>query len=170
MSRDKRPILQIPFTTKDYLLEGSSWLLLTALWVYTIYAYQYLLPDNIAIHFNVGGKPDDYGHKASIFILPVVASFICIGFYYLCKVPHLFNYPGKITEENALTQYQSSIALLRIIKLIVIAGFFYINYTIISRAPSSTTQLSVWFLPLFIGSILTTVTVYIYRSGKKKSS
>jgi hypothetical protein len=66
----------------------------------------------------------------------------------LNKFPHIFNYPIKVTDENALQLYLKATRMLRVIKLIVVLLFSWIEWQICHVADDS--RLPVWFLPLVI--------------------
>ncbi len=71
------------------------------------------LPDTIPTHFDIYGQPNAYGSKAALLIYPGLALGITLLFQGLCRFPWVFNYPVRITEENAPRQYQRGRLLLR---------------------------------------------------------
>ena len=64
-----------------------------------------VLPDRIPIHFGFSGKPDAWGDKLMIWLLPTVATIMFVTLTAVSRYPHTFNYPVRITEENARHQY-----------------------------------------------------------------
>ena len=83
------------------------------MWLLTFYAIVIAsLPDTIPIHFNLKGTPDGYGKKLNLLITPLVSTVIYIGMTIINRYPHLFNYPVKINEKNAVEQYLLATALL----------------------------------------------------------
>ncbi|MEN9832077.1 MAG: hypothetical protein RLZZ487_1682, partial [Pseudomonadota bacterium] len=104
MTPEERPKLKIQLTPTDQIFELLGWGVLLALWIWTGTSYS-SLPDTIPTHFNAAGEADGFGRKASIVSLPVVASLLYIGLTLLNRVPHSFNFPTPITQDNALRQY-----------------------------------------------------------------
>jgi hypothetical protein len=84
------------------------------------------LPQSIPVHFGFSGQPDAWGDKAAIWILPVVAVVFDAIWVVLANYPHTFNYPVRITEENARVQYQLARSLLAWLKVEMIWLFMWI--------------------------------------------
>ena len=162
-----RPKIQLQLSSFDKFLEKTGILAILILWVVTVYAY-INLPDTIPTHFNFSGKPDSYGAKATLFLLPVLGTLIFFGFSILSKRPHIFNYPTTITAANAKKQYGYVTRMLRILKtsilFILIAVVIFTSLT----ATGKTRGFSAWFLPCIIGFILIPVGYYITKSFAAK--
>jgi len=86
----------------------------------------------------------------------------------LNRYPHIFNYPQSITEANAKAMYTSATTLLRIIKLIIVVFTMLIMIEMIRSARAGHSQLTWWFIPAFVLSLLIPVVISIYTSFKKK--
>lgn len=114
-----RPKIKLTLTPTDKLLEILGWGILVAMWILVVFIYSNL-PPTIPIHFNASGAADRYGSKSMIWGLLLVGSAMYIGMTYLTKYPYIFNYPNKITEENALRQYTIAAELVRCIKLLLV--------------------------------------------------
>lgn len=71
------------------------------------------LPNTVPTHFGMTGQVDGYGPKATLFIFPAVGLFITVLFQVMCRYPWLFNFPVRITAENAARQYVRGRLLLR---------------------------------------------------------
>ena len=167
MSLEGRPKLKVQLTTTDKLLELLGWGVLLALWVWTGTSYS-SLPDSIPTHFNAAGEADDYGRKASIFGLPVVASLLYIGLTLLNRVPHIFNFPTPVTQENALIQYTNATRMIRSLKLILVVVFGGISFQTIQQANGETDGLGVWFLPVTLGLIFLPLIYFVIKSFQTK--
>ena len=170
-SPEIRPILKLKLTRTDYLLESASFLGLVATWIIAFIAYQ-SLPDIIPTHYGIKGQADDWGSKSTIFILPVISLVLIIGMSILNRFPHIFNYPVKVTEENALQLYRKGTLLIRIIKVIIVILFLFIEWRICDI--SGNNQFPVWFLfvVLIIPVILPVIMAFILTgktlSGKRR--
>jgi uncharacterized membrane protein len=167
MSLESRPKLKVQLTTTDKLLELFGWGVLLALWDWTGTSYS-SLPDSIPTHFNAAGEADDYGRKASIFGLPVVASLLYIGLTLLNRVPHIFNFPTPVTQENALIQYTNATRMIRSLKLILVVVFGGISFQTIQQANGETDGLGVWFLPVTLGLIFLPLIYFVIKSFQTK--
>ena len=115
---EKRPVLNLPYTTTETAVQLATAAILLAAWI-VAWRYHQILPETIPIHFNFEGKPDGYGEKGYIFGMPAIATIISIVLALLSQVPHQFNYLVQITEANAEKQYRSGRMLLFAISLII---------------------------------------------------
>jgi len=122
----ERPKIKLQLSAFDKARETAGYLMIVILWLFTLFAY-FNLPNNIPVHFNASGKPDNYGGKISILILPIVAAVVFFTITFLNKYPHVFNYATPITEENAAQQYTYGTRMLRFLKLAVAINFTLIN-------------------------------------------
>jgi len=91
----ERPRLKIELTISDKIFEFVGWLLVILVWGLTIMNYSNL-PNTIPTHYNALGQADAFGGKASILLLPIVATVLFIGITIINKFPHIFNYPIKL--------------------------------------------------------------------------
>lgn len=129
----KKPKINLKRTTTDLILELLTLAVLIFSWVDIIIHYP-KLPGNIPIHFNGSGQPDAWGDPSTIFLLPIIGTLICIGLFYLNRFPHIFNYPQKITENNAKEMYQKATMMMRILNLTTILILTFISYQTIQTA------------------------------------
>lgn len=108
------------------------------------------LPEEIPIHFNAAGKVDGYGTRKFIWVLPTIGLFIFLLIYWINKFPHRFNFPRKVTQENASELYKATQRMLRIMNTLIICSFLFITINIYQSAQNGDGQLGVWFLPVFL--------------------
>ncbi|MBS3992757.1 MAG: DUF1648 domain-containing protein [Bacteroidetes bacterium] len=155
-----RPIINVPSTETNRFL---NWFIVLLLMVYIAYVFTQFnaLPDTIPTHFGKDGVADSYGAKKSIWLLPGIALLMSIGLSIASKYPHLFNYPVKVTHENAFRLYSFGIKLIQFTSIYVILLFFYISYVTIKIANNPSSEgLHAGFLPIIIvSSLLFTVFV-----------
>ena len=77
---NNKPKTKIPFQTIDFVIELVSITLLLLMWLHAIIEYN-SLPDTIATHFNGSGKADDYGSKLMIWLMPIIATVMYVGYF-----------------------------------------------------------------------------------------
>ena len=167
MNLDK-PKIQLILTTTDRVLDGIALGGLAILWTYTIVSYA-SLPTTIPTHFNFKGEIDNYGNKAALFILPVIMSLVVLGMTYLNKYPHIFNYPRKITAENAEYEYRKATRLIRIIKAVISIFAVLITITIVQSSKAGYSTMKWWMLPVFIIAMITPIIISLFSKKKNKS-
>ena len=164
---EKRPKIEIKLTQTDKILEAIGYSMLVIYWVMTIVSFS-TLPENIPIHYNGLGEVDNYGGKASIFLLPIIGTFLFTILTVLNKNPENFNYNVEINEENAEKQYTNSTKMMRLMKLIVVFIFLMIDYLTIQTSKGNSEGLGKWFLPLTFGLIFIPMGYFAYKSHKFK--
>ena len=164
---EKRPKIAIILSPTDKVIEILSWAALVMLWMVPLISY-FKLPDIVPIHFSASGKVNGYGHKMSIFILPVLCVFIFTGLTWLNKVPHLFNYPQSITASNAAEQYALATRMMRYLKLSVIIVFLIIEIVICLAALGIIKAPGIGFLPILIAIIMAPVVYFLIKVYKAK--
>lgn len=161
------PKINIELSSSDKLIEVISWI--TFIFVWAIIAVNYsTLPDMIPTHFDAIGQPDNFGNKAMIFILGFILTFVFGMMTLLNKVPHIFNYPVKITGENAHYQYKNATKLIRYIRLSIVFLFTYIIIMTIKIAHNEAVGLGIWSLAVFLVIIFGPILNYLYNSFQTK--
>ena len=93
------------------------------------------------------GRPDNYGNKLTLFLLPVIGSIVYAGLTYLNKYPWVFNYMVQITEENTEQQYIFATRILRIVKCSIMLAFSIVALYTYWAALDKTDIPGWWFLP-----------------------
>ncbi len=161
-----RPLTRPEYEPVDWLLEILALLTLFSFLGYVIYIYQQL-PDIIPTHFNAAGLADDYGGKNDIWMLPGVTVLLYFMLTLVNFIPHKFNYPTKITPQNAVRQYALATRLIRILKVVIMVMFFYIGYATVSVSYGKSSGIGVWFIPVFLGFVFIPMIIYFIRSSKK---
>jgi len=164
---DKRPKIELILTKTDKIIELIGYLILIAFWITIIISYKNL-PEQIPVHYNGLGEADDYARKASIFLLPIIGTFLFIILTFIVKNPETFNYSVKITEQNAESQYRNSIRMMRIIKIILVVIFFLIDYKTMETSLKKSEGLGHWFLPFILGMVFLPIIYFAYKSYKLK--
>lgn len=162
---EKRPKIEIKLTQTDKIIEAIGYLILIVFWIMNIVSFSNL-PEKIPIHYNGLGIVDNYGSKSTIFILPVVGTFLFTLLTVLNKYPENFNYLVEITQKNAEKQYVNSIKMIQKLKIILLLLFVFIDFITIQASKGNSEGLGKWFLPFMIGLIFIPILYFIYKSSK----
>lgn len=164
---NKRPVLKLSLTGWEKVFEVLS--VLGVLFVFLlIYQSWGILPDRIPTHFGFTGQPDAWGNKATLFFLPIMTVAMYLLLTIVSRFPHTFNYPGKITEENAATQYLMARHLIAVLKVETIWLFAYIQWVTIEVAQGKAPGLSNLFLPIVLVVMVGTIVVYFYKARENR--
>ena len=125
------------------------------------------LPGEIPIHFNAAGKADGWGSPLMIFLLPLIGWGL-FGLMHLISQanPKNFNYPVKITEQNAQPQYNLARDLMQLITLVSILFFGYITWVMIKAAGGGEANLGWAFIILFVAALGGAIGWYLYQAKK----
>jgi len=165
----KLPKIELKLSKFDLFLEIIGWVLFVVFWIWIILEY-FNLPETIPTHFNFQGEIDSYGSKSSLFLLPAFSTFIFIALSWINRYPHIFNYPVKITEENAETQYRIATRLMRIMKITVQTSFMLIFFIVI-QSINGVENYNILLITLLIFIIIIAPVVYfimkMYNSAKR---
>ena len=94
-------IPQRDFSSSGKLLVSAITSIFVLMWIFALFAY-YNLPNVIPTHFDMKGKPDDFGDKSSFLLTTFVLSITPLIFIILVRYrfvlinryPHLINLPG----------------------------------------------------------------------------
>lgn len=153
----------------DYLMEIAG---LAALLCLIIMPFIFLkeLPDALPKHFKLNGEADSYGGPGIIWSLPITGVILYIGMTLLIRFPHLINYPVKVTAEVADRMYQIGTGTVRVLKLLVVLSFTYINYQTIRIGLDEASGLGRFYLPVFLALIATIIGIMIFKMIKLKPS
>lgn len=165
--RAKRPIIKLPLRKEEVILELLSLASIIGM-ILIIVQFWADLPQKIPTHFGAAGQADGWGNKNSIFQLPVIAVFLYLLLTIINQFPHIFNYPWKITEENARIQYQIARTSNTIIKTEILLVFTYLQWSTVQVALGKSSGLGILFLPLFLLIVFGTLAAFIYVSAKHR--
>jgi len=161
-----RPKLSIKKDSLDHLVALIGLLGLIVLIIVPSYYYT-ALPDIIPIHFGADGSPDGYGSKKMIWLLPIIGIILYLGMKTLLNYPHTFNYPTKITEENAYHQYQQATKMIRAMNTAIVNVFAYLTYASIQTALGNKDGLGTYFTVSFFALIFGIIGFYLVKALRK---
>lgn len=162
---ENRPQIEIPLTTFDKIQEKGAWILFLTLWCAPFWFWT-SLPEQVPTHFGFDGSPDHWGSKNTIFLLPIITTFLFALLTIVNRYPHSFNYLKPITPENALGQYTSATRMIRKLKMLLLFWFNVILWQIVQTAQGMQQMLGKGFIFLFLGSILGLIGYHTYQMSK----
>lgn len=161
-----KPKIKIPKEPIDRFIETTGIIALLILFGLPIY-YLSDLPEIIPIHFNAKGIPDSFKGKNMIWLLPILGGVLYIVVFYVNKFPHLFNYPQKITADNAPHYYKIASRMNRVLNSFVACIFAYMTFSIIQTALSQTNGLGPYFIYLVVGLMLAILIYFTFQLMRK---
>ncbi|WP_077617425.1 DUF1648 domain-containing protein [Bacillus sinesaloumensis] len=155
------PVLKLPTTSSERILAILSVLFILGSYTFILVNWSEI-PDRVPTHFNIVGEADSWGGKASVFILPIVSTFLFKTLFILSKFPHVHNYPVKVTPENAEGIYKASR------KMLITMNFFMTFFLAIGtwemiNVAQGKAGLGIWYMIGFFVSIFGTMGYYMYK-------
>lgn len=155
-----RPDITPARTRIEYVLDMIA--LLAVVFALAIVADAWeALPERVPRHFNAAGEPDAYGSKASVLIPALTALVLYVVLSLAQRVrPRRYNYPLRITEDNAAVQYRLARLYLAVTKAAVIILLASGTWLTIQVALGHRQGLGGWYLPAFLGTVTLTMVGY----------
>ncbi len=106
MARKENPNLDIPLSEQEIWLVRM--IISAIVGSFLIIAINYMqIPESVPIHFNGAGKPDAWGPKAMLWILPVIMGLVIFLLLRVSRKPAKLNFPYEVPAEKAPHIYQS---------------------------------------------------------------
>jgi len=158
-----QPKIQIPLTVTDQILEILS-LFGLGLLIFLPFHYYDQLADIVPSHFGMDGKPDPWGGKNNIWLLPIIGTILYFTLTIVSRIPEKANYLVKITEQNAKQQYENALMTVRRLKLLIIGFLAYFMFWEIKIALGKAEGLEPLILWLFVAGMLFLIGAGFYRS------
>lgn len=157
----KQPKIEIPKTLFETIFDaiGITFYLLAIIYLVMVFGG---LPDRVPGHFNGAGEVDRWGSKMELIILPLVGGGLWLLFTVLEKYPHVYNYIN-LREDNLEAQYRNGRLMLNVLKNEIVLFFSLLTYSMIQIAQGKAEGLGGAFLPVFLGLILVSVFVFMFR-------
>ena len=155
---EERPRIPIKLTTTDKAVEVAGWLVIGGSWLFMLINY-HGIKNNVPTHYDLSGKVDAYGSKASLFWLPLLSLALYIGLTYLNRFPQRFNYLTDINPDNARQHYTAATRMIRYLKFGLVVIFGYLQYITFQIARGESASLQWWFIP---GVFIITLAPFIY--------
>ncbi|MEO7522596.1 MAG: DUF1648 domain-containing protein [Ferruginibacter sp.] len=164
---EDRPKIKFHLSPFDKKMEVAGFLLLLFMWCLLLFVY-FKLPKIIPTHFGASGKPNDYGRKETLLLIPILGTILFFALAQLSKYPHIFNYRVKITPENAEGEYTSAVRIFRFLRIAILIIFTAIILITYLNVIGLVSAVGAWFLPMTFALLLAPTIIMIARSLRKK--
>lgn len=161
-----QPKISVPVSTIERILDFFSVVFLISMFGYLLFKWP-SLPDTIATHFDASNKADGWGSKGVIWSLPITALLLFIGLTALAKFPHIFNYPSRVTEENAPKFYILGRQMMKWLNCEIMFILLIFVWDFIQSAQGAN-GLGIWFLPIALILLFGTIIIYLIKFSKAK--
>ncbi|MFS0750772.1 hypothetical protein [Oceanobacillus sp. 1P07AA] len=108
------------------------------------------------------------GSKTEVWILPIILTVIIIPISFLCKVPYMYSYPLKVTEENVEEVYKEGRLMIASMNLLIVIFFFVLVINIIYDAINPDNQMSNLWINILLIFIFIHLIYFIFRMRRHK--
>ena len=159
-----KPLLSTTVPRTERLLNALTLLLLVGQ-VALIIGYYAQLPETIPVHFGLAGKPDRWGGRGQLFIVPGLSAFTFLLFWSFRSIPiDLYNMSFPITDENRDRQRRNSHEMLAMLSLAVMIFMIWTLWNWLLAA-SNTNPIHTKGIPiiLFVLTLIGTAIFYAIR-------
>jgi len=164
-----QPKIDIPVSSVERMIDAAAILFASSALLLAFYYYS-SLPDQVPSHFNYKGEVDGHGSKNFIFLLPVLAIAMALGFIYLAGFPNKFNYLKKITPDNAAYEYHRTRFMVRVLNVFTSLLLFVITWETIQGARGAASNLSGLFWVAVVAVLVGPLAVYLGWPKQVKAS
>lgn len=129
----EKPRIEVQGMKLEKLFNMLAVLALLGNIIYIIISFA-TLPEQIPVHFNLKGEADNWGNKAVILIMPIIALLPFTIVFALSRSPETYNYPFKITEENAPRIYPIAKLMMSVLNFSAMILFALISVEMVQTA------------------------------------
>jgi Protein of unknown function (DUF1648) len=144
--------LVAPRTRLERVLQGVSALAVVISAVHLSQVWE-RLPARIPRHFGWDGTVDGWGDRGALWVLPALGLALVIGLSLLERVPHLYNYPVKLTESTRGAAYVLGRQFVCGVKAIMAVTFSYLTFAVTEVALGASSGPGPWFTPALLAAV-----------------
>lgn len=165
--RQDAPVL--PVTAIDRLLRVLALLGVVLLLAGTVWVWP-RLPEVVPIHFGASGRPDGWGERVWLLLLPTlgVGLYALFGAILNLLPPQMYNLPWPITEQNRERQYLFARRLLLAFRtyavFLLVLLLLQASRVALGKAPG----LGWWFLPATLAAPCVILGVYFGAASRAR--
>jgi len=150
-------------STQEWVAEILSLTILIGSFIYLLVNWG-LIPDKVPTHFGFSGKPDAWGQKTSLWILPSINLLIWVVLTVASRSPSLLNIPFTIDRNHPVIQ-RILVNFSIVLKLIINTILGYITVQSARVAMASADGMGNVFI---LASILILALVMIFYQSRLK--
>ncbi len=123
------------------------------------------LPDSVAIHYKLGGKPDRWGSPASLLVLPFIVFFL-LGIIWATDKAHpdFMNFPGPRTPGNVARQLRNTHLMSATVRPFLTLFFVVIQGQSIWAKFYNQDRLIGWSIPVMLVLLFLLIGFFVRRS------
>ena len=151
-----------PSSRLGWLLEALA-IGILVFWVYYLITQWSSLPDEVPTNFSFRGKPEAFGSRSDLWVLPSVGILVYGGLTLASRLKRFNYFSIEVTPESSPTLYASMRRLINVTKVVIIAASGYIEWKMVQTARGNAEGLSPWFVPLFTAALLLIVLYPAFR-------
>ena len=159
MNKRSRPVLDIPLSPLEMLLVILTVLGMITIVAITLWAWT-TLPAIVPTHYGFSGRPNAYGGKGFLLVMPVLSIFLGSLLMFVGRYPHTYNYPWPITRENAARQYYLARLLIRWIMLETVWVLCGVQWALILASQTHFAGAMILFAPAIVIALIVTIVLY----------
>lgn len=149
----------LPQSKLEWVIEGIS-LVALGFGIFTLLQTWPDLPARVPRHFDFAGKPDAWGSKTNLWVLPFVGVVIYLMLTVVGRIPHSHNFPVTVTPRNAPRLYRLSRMMVAWLKAQLACTLGYVAWAQIQVALGRHQGLGWAFLPVTLFTVGLTIFLY----------
>jgi uncharacterized membrane protein len=152
----------------DWLLEGISLAGLVAVFAIVIFHWEDL-PERIPAHFGASGRPNRWGAKSELWILPITSLILYVTLTAASRYQKLINVPFTI-DRNAPAVRQILLSMSIALKAVAQVAFVYMIWMSVNTALGRANGLGILFAPVFLLATSAPIVFYLLKLRRYRKS
>jgi uncharacterized membrane protein len=155
-------------TPADWLIEVIAAAAVIVVLVLPAY-YWTSLPERVPSQFGASGQPSEWSARGFVWFLPAMTVVMYLVLTLVSLIPpRYYNYPWRITEENAPRQHRIVRRFLYVLKAELVWLFAYLTWQTIRVALGQADGLGSAFLPVTLTVVFGTIVCYFVRAASAR--
>jgi uncharacterized membrane protein len=127
------------------------------------------LPEQVPSRFGASGQPTAWSPRGVVWLLPAATVVVYLLLTLIARIPpRYYNYPWRITEENAPRQHRIVRRFLCVLKAELVWLFTFLTWATIRVALGQVAGLGGAFLPVTLLVVFGTVVYYFVRAASAR--
>lgn len=123
------------------------------------------LPEVIPMHFDIAGRPDGWGGRGTLLLMPGSSLFLYLLLTLVQRLPaRWYSFPVGITEENRARQHRLALDLVLWMKVALVWMFAHLTVLIARTALGQAQGLGAATMLLWVGGIFVLLGIYLVRA------